>query len=194
MIETSNKQGEKPTIPHLLADWAELSTFHGLPNIRKTPNLFLKLTWLLFFVLSFSYCSYSIVKVFIDYFKYDVNVQIAIVREASLIFPTITFCNKNKFKLSQNSPFLNAYISSINSNTTNPYLIDDPMGAIILTDYINQYMPYQFNLSTSSAYSLSYDIDDMLVNCRYNLIRCDKSQFEHFYTTAYGKFRSQINF
>jgi len=48
------------------------SSSHGIPNIIKTHNTWLKLMWFVFFLISLGCCSFLIISGFVQYFSYEV--------------------------------------------------------------------------------------------------------------------------
>lgn len=71
------------------------------------------------------------------------------------------------------------------------------LDTIKFLNYILTYSYYSFNLTDQLKLIASYNIDDMLINCRYNDIPCTKNDFEYFFTLTYGncyKFNSGKNF
>lgn len=132
-----------------------------------------------------------------DYFNYEVNTQISTERLSSIEFPSVTFCNKNILKI---------------NNNTDPKVLD---GLIflkkLLEDEMNETL-YSGDLLTKAKYYITfgmkksfskeelfnsgYQIDEMLIYCKYNGIRCAKNEFEYFYKEELGncyKFNSGIN-
>ncbi len=79
------------------------STAYGLPRIFKSKRNFLKLFWLVFFLLGSIVSVYFTVKAINNYLEYEVIPKIEIINLYQIQFPTITFCsngfkNKNKLK------------------------------------------------------------------------------------------------
>ena len=68
------------------------STAHGLPNILRTKQIFIKLIWFIFIFFSTCVGSYFVIDNIIDYLKYKTTTTISIVNENSVEFPTISFC------------------------------------------------------------------------------------------------------
>jgi hypothetical protein len=194
--KSSGKENTRKPIIDFLKAWAETSTFHALPNISRSEKVLLKLIWIAFFVIAFAYFSYGAVKIFIDYFSYNVNTEINVYRETKMEFPTISFCNRNMFKINQHNFPLSKYLRNAYQQAllTNDGLFGT-LTTETLTSYSNMYVPYGFNFTDEEKFNLSYTIDDMLLNCRFNLMPCDKSQFEYFHTSSNGncyKFNSGV--
>lgn len=112
---------ENPKLSSILLKIIESSTIHGIPSIFRTKRHFMKLIWLVSFIVSVSICSIYIIRAFTEYFDYDTVTKFKIVNEVPTLFPTVTFCNINPF-VSNDS---NAIIMDIlkNSKLTLRYLI-----------------------------------------------------------------------
>ncbi len=79
-----------------LHDLLLTSSIHGLPNIARSKRIFHKLMWAIAFTILFSFCCYSIYKCISAYLEYKVVTEIETVYEQPSIFPTISFCSKDK--------------------------------------------------------------------------------------------------
>lgn len=192
---TEKKNEEKNPPPHpiwkrnkylaLLNDWAGNSTcFDGIPSIGKAEEWFWKLIWIVVFLGMTGYCTYSLIIYLDDYFQYDITTEISIERLASIQFPTVTFCNKNAYKLASK---LNSVIMDTNARTT--WWINtgyDSMSVMSGADYNVKLAPYYLNQSFDSFSNYSYNLDDMLIGCLFNNARCSNELFYHVYTTNYG--------
>ena len=97
------KQEEKETnassqVKEALKESIQGSTFHGVPNIYRSKNLILKLFWIVCFLGSTAFCSYSIAKSILDFIEYRVVTHISSIYENPIEFPLITV-NKKKIIL-----------------------------------------------------------------------------------------------
>lgn len=72
--------------------WAERSTFHGLPQIISSERISIKLIWSICLLASWSYCGRLLVNSVSDYWNYDVNTVVEILRDTNADFPSVTFC------------------------------------------------------------------------------------------------------
>ena len=61
------------------ATWCEQSTSHGIPNIARSRNWFMRIMWALFFLGSLAYCSNLIIKSFIDFFLQKMNIRLILI-------------------------------------------------------------------------------------------------------------------
>ena len=78
----------KNNLSEILAE----STAYGLPKIFKSKRLFLKLFWLVFFILGSIASIYFTIQSANNYLKYEVIPQISKISQDPMPFPTITFC------------------------------------------------------------------------------------------------------
>lgn len=172
-------------------EWAKNSTcFSALPAIGRSDQLFLQLLWIASFCGGLGYCSYLLNKNFADYFSYDVSTQLSINRQASIEFPTITLCNMNPFK--SESSIMKELEAYANESLAG---LDNSLSIISSIQYMYQYDIKTLVANESFKQSLSYNIDDMLVNCRFDKLACLSSDFAHFYTPGFGncyKFNSGV--
>ena len=68
------------------------STTHGIANIIRGRNLFIKLMWIFFLILSVSVGSYFTIDSILDYLKFDTITTIRVINEKQPKFPTVSFC------------------------------------------------------------------------------------------------------
>jgi hypothetical protein len=169
-------------------EWAEDSSIHGIGNISKNGKLLVRILWLVCILIAVGYCAYVLSQNVIAFMEHGVNSQVSITRQSSIQFPVVTFCNKNILRANYSDVRLLTYINQLKFLYIETYLraFTDALSVCYFFDYLKKYIPFKFNYTTEQKYALSYNIDDMLVNCRFNNIPCYASDFEHFYTTSYG--------
>jgi hypothetical protein len=162
----------------MFKEWCELSTTHGIPQIARARNLFLKIMWLIFFIICLSICSYNITNTFIDFITYKVNVNIQTINEAQTDFPAVSFCNLNSFKTSD--PNIKARIDAIIANKSLPK--ED-------LDRANKKMKVINNILKQEALNekkYGFNLTDLLISCFFKSYPCEKNDFEPFYDYEYG--------
>ena len=71
-------------IKKILKQWCESTTAHGLPNIARSEFKFLTLMWSCCFLASLSYCTYTIITVFIDFVNNKVNTNVQAILQQSV--------------------------------------------------------------------------------------------------------------
>ena len=89
ITEDLNKKSKN--IIDTLVDLALESSIHGLPRIIKKEKIFLKLMWLIFFLVSTIFGVYFSFSAVIGFLNYDVALQIDFVKEIPTQFPTVSF-------------------------------------------------------------------------------------------------------
>jgi hypothetical protein len=72
------------------------STFHNIHKIFTSHSFFIRLTWLLICIASYSYCSVCIVRNVVDYFDYPTVSNFETIYENEPLFPRIAICNINR--------------------------------------------------------------------------------------------------
>ena len=68
------------------------STTHGLSKVFRSRRQTLKVVWLIFLLLSASFCFYLISKSVYHYFDYPVTTKISSVNVKEADFPTVAIC------------------------------------------------------------------------------------------------------
>ena len=174
--------------------WLQYSTFHGLPNIGKNNNYIIRLVWLTFVVTSFSYCFYSLVQCFVNFYKYEVTVSIKNVDELPSTFPAVTLCNINPFNeayaldyINQNVPFANCF--NLTNVTEFNHCFNSDSVPKAFTGFVQNVKLFMAarNLSETERKYFGYDLlRDMLVFCQYFRRPCGPNNFTWFWSNTYG--------
>ena len=165
----------------IFGEFCETSTSHGIPSIYRSQGTFLKLFWTFFTLLSSAICFYLIVTSFIDFFSYPVQTTVDIISETPTEFPTISICNLNPYKTDNEnvSLTLKQILASKRVGHSHPNIITILKNKI-LQNYISK-------LSTDDQKKFSNQIEEMLVQCKFNSLPCnEKADFEWFYSSDYG--------
>ena len=82
----------------ILRSWLLQCSAHGVPKVISYTNFHRKIFWLSAVVLSALAFLYQITSMLIDVYQYPVTVNLQIVHQDKLDFPTVTLCNSNKIK------------------------------------------------------------------------------------------------
>ena len=183
----------------------EKSTIHGVAHIIRSKNWTIFIVWFLLFLTSCSFCLYTIVDCFSEYFQYDVTIEISRENEFPAIFPAVTICNMNPFNPSQIVAFQYIYK---NVNGAKCFSIKD--GGLFLKclnnvttfqgigfsnifdtflDTIKRIVAADNKLTGQNRSSLGYLLDNqMLVSCQYNGRTCSQKNgdFTWFWNNNYG--------
>ena len=81
-------------IKHVIKETAEFSTSHGIPNIVRSQSYFLKIMWLLCFLVSSGGCAYLVYRSISNYLEFEVVTKINVLSEVPSPFPSISICVK----------------------------------------------------------------------------------------------------
>jgi hypothetical protein len=73
------------------------TTSHGIPNIIRSQDVKAKILWAIFFIVSFTYCMYTIINGVLIYYKYETYMTFSVERKNLVDFPAVTICNANPF-------------------------------------------------------------------------------------------------
>lgn len=79
----------KSELKKLWIDWMLVSTTHGLSSITRTSSRLVRLIWLLCFLASFSFCVYSIIQLVVQFFNYDVLINLQVSDAKTVDFPAV---------------------------------------------------------------------------------------------------------
>ncbi len=158
-------------------------TAHGIPNIARSESTLIRVIWLISVLASFSYCCYGLSKNLQNYLNNESVTETSFDRVVSLEFPTITICNLMQYKTNDPTfPYREKFQSVEN-------ITRDLINATVDVSYLfaNQMAQFVVNQKgKNNADKVSYTVDDMLLNCQFNFIFCDKSDFHQWYSTVYG--------
>ena len=72
------------------------STIHGLPNIFRAKEVFIKIIWLLFTIVSFLACTFYSYQSISAYLNFDFVTNINVIYDQNLQFPTVSFCSSSR--------------------------------------------------------------------------------------------------
>ena len=97
LLSTKKKQKPGNIGTKLVRQTLENFSFHAIPNILRTEFLFLKLIWLIFFVIAACYSAYLIREAMVSYLAFEVVNTIEVKKLEEIEFPTVTICNTNSW-------------------------------------------------------------------------------------------------
>jgi hypothetical protein len=145
----------------------ESSSIHAIPNIVRNEHYLIKMVWLIFFLVSSSFCAYFIQESIADYLNYDVITKIDIKYETKLKFPIISICNIN--------PFNSEYFKE-----TYPQFSELGMEH----SYLSKAIAYDHENRTL----LGKKFNEFVINCAIKINKSCKNEslFEHYYDVNHG--------
>ena len=164
-----------------LEEWCLSTTTHAIPNICRSQYRFLKILWVIFFILSSSYCSYLISLSIQDYLKYPVTTTIQIINEPSVVFPTISICNLNPFIT--NNPNISAKYASILEEANIKFDQSPDLYQSATSRMLKNYTRF---LPKDMKKMAAKQLTDMLFFCKFNCIPCNVGDFDWYYDFDYG--------
>ena len=199
-----SKEATKPL--NLKSKFVELSsgwTAHGYHNIYRSEHWPVRIMWILFFFLASILCGFMVYKSINDYLQFDVVTKIRDYSEVPANYPVITFCNINplikntsdslikdfldkEFNISyiEQDYYLNQTISNTTSLLSYKVLTSYEKLMSAKTSSINKAMDPAYG--DENRKSLWYNLDQLLIYCKYNGKLCNQSDFAWLYMYDYG--------
>ena len=170
-----------------IKNWFESTTIHGLPNISRSKNKFIKLMWTIFF-LAFSIMGfYAVLMNFFSYFEYKANTMIELKKETKFEFPTITFCNLQicGFKNYDFNGDFNKYIDEESKKLSSPQFDKIEKKRREDNTKLNYFLAKEIFLRYHSNEDLNQVLDKnktsinkYLISCSFMGKDCDENDFE----------------
>jgi hypothetical protein len=161
------------------------TTSHGIPNLCRADKLYIKIVWIVLFLLSSSYCTYLIVLSIQNYIEFNVVTQIKTINQVPSPFPSVTICNANSY-LTQSS--LEYVQKVLRDNNIKDILESGEFN----NSYIKMIMTRYFIgtntilLNEREKRNLSVPFGEMLISCTFGLAPCSENDFEWSFDTLYG--------
>lgn len=72
------------------------SSFHAIPSILQTEHISILIIWIIFFIVSFGFCAWTMVYNVQNYMAYRVETVVELVHSKDADFPTVTLCEYQK--------------------------------------------------------------------------------------------------
>jgi hypothetical protein len=98
------------------------SSSHGIPNIVRNKNVFSLVMWSSFTILSACLAANFIIKIILDYLKYNTFTNIEIINEKKVQFPAVSFCALPSFNSSINQTFSSGVFDNIVETNLTQYV------------------------------------------------------------------------
>ena len=195
MESNSSKLNEK--IINKFIELSSSSTSHGYPNIFRTKFWAVRIMWLIFFLISLGLCIFMIYRSINDFLSNDVVNKIRDYSEVPMVYPAITFCNINPLINNNSDSLISEFLPdsfeidylSEKYNFSSTFKSEN-----ITTTYMSLIMAKKqaLNKAMDPSYGdenrkkLWYPLNEILVNCVYNGIKCNESDFTWFYMYDFG--------
>lgn len=160
----------------LVKESAISSTMHGLPNVFRLENKFLKLMWIVCFLGALIYCIYTIASIIKTFLLFEVLTNQQVSNTSPVDFPAITVCNINPFDRRHAQSYINmvltnnnlSYVNDITKIDINPKLVSNLIKASIKSDP---------SLNVTQIQNLGFDLNYMILTCYFNNLPCNSSDF-----------------
>ncbi len=168
---------------------------HGLPNVFRTRNKFKRVfwafIWLICFIITLTFVNGNVS----DYFSYDVEIKSRIISEYPMIFPKVTFCNKDPFTTNSSIRFLANIIRKHTLNETK-LLSSFKSDEDLVNYFVENEKEHNFRVSSlffanltdvNTKKSLGYSVDQFIHSCQFSVWKCDlEEDFEWTYNYKLG--------
>ena len=186
----------KPRLLKSLKSLLENSTSHGLPNIVRSNRPAIKILWAICFLISFSTCSFMVIKTISDYLKYETVSKIEYITELRLSFPIVTICNVNPFTSNESERLVLDSLIKIGYNHSIDDLIKDKQfEKLYAANIFSLLVAFDPAYGNENKKKLSYDM--VMSICTFNEEPCSQSVFEWVYDVNFGsclRFNTKRNF
>jgi hypothetical protein len=130
----------------------------GMTKILYNPHILIKLFWFVALALSLAMSVYFTVKLFLDFYSYDVKTNVRVIFETPTLFPQVNICNQNPITTK------NGYEASLNVTFSNDLGI----------------------FSVSEKTQLSHSFNDILLSCNFNNLPCTVADFVWYFDRNWG--------
>ncbi len=84
---------KKNTLKSVLLDSAASTTIHGIPFFIRTKTNSTKSMWIFSQLITVVVCSWMLLNIFTEFFKFHIVTNIYVNQENTLLFPAVTVCN-----------------------------------------------------------------------------------------------------
>ncbi len=158
------------TAKELLSD----SSFHGIPRIIKTRTVIMKVVWSFLTLVAVCFCVNGIMNTTFDYLSFKTISAFETIVELPSLFPAITVCNLNPFQTLYGANLVKTLMQFTEGKNFN-----DLEKRLII-------MRFSHSMNYSAKRSLSLNLKDTLVTCRFNSKDCTWTDFEWYFDFFYG--------
>jgi hypothetical protein len=166
------------------------SSMHGLSRIFTKMNVtsFYRLLWTMITAVMSALCFSLIVGSIEAYFTYSVTTKLLIYEEKEVEYPSVTFCNVNRYLTKEANSFYDTILTSEKANSLKLLEnVDYERYKDILQTLNSLVLLKQDNLTSSDQQKkLSYTFDQMVIECQFKKAKCNESNFEWFFDRLYG--------
>ena len=173
----------------IISEMALSTSVHAIPNIIRTPHRKLKIIWIIFFLISTGFCLFLVFKSITTYLEFEITTKIKYIYEPKSVFPAITICNKNPLLTDYAKNMLRDVTKRNNLtdlfDTTENKIESDPTLFSIVVGLGLLYAKSEY-LNETEKKKLGYSMDDMLIDCNFEVESCTSNDFVWYYDYNYG--------
>lgn len=185
--KSSSTNKKLDVLKEIFLKWSLKSTCSAYASIFKAEKFYLKLMWSISLVVSLSFCCLAVIKSILAYLDYEVITKIRLIEERPMIFPVVSICNLNPFITQKANEFILDYFNS-NYNQTFENL-DQILDKISILNPDFEYLMQQVadpSFPNENKKLFGHSLEQSVINCRFNRSKCNLTEFEWFYSPAYG--------
>jgi hypothetical protein len=169
-----------------ISEWTDYATENSLQNFSHSTRIFVQFVYAIVFITSASYCLFSIGTTIDKYYQYETVTSLKIINELPADFPAVSFCNLKRLNKTSAKNFMKNILFE---NDDSPVIEFDENHLFTyyydVSDYLMLGMA-ELNENEQVRKSYGFVLEDMLLNCRFNLLECDKKDFKYFFHSQYG--------
>lgn len=167
----------------IIREYGLNTSAHGVPGIARSVNLVNRIFWILSTLVFSGVMIYFVVESIRNFLLYPTQIQVSVIDTLNLPFPAVTVCNYCPFRYDL---FMDDY-----SNYTKEIMHrNDTNGSETLSEIERKYMRnfiYERINKNVSINHYFFQLEDMLLSCKFNGIQCDKNDFATFIDSRYGR-------
>lgn len=162
------------------------STIHGLPNVFKRDQIFVKVFWLMCAFASAVVCSLFVSQSIIGYFNYETVTQAKVVFETPTEFPTVSLCLKNMFTTEAGFAYVQKYLKENDLKHADYYLTHNFFSDMDFIKYGMGVNLMDTNFNDEYRKMMGYQMKDMILVCYFNNFDCFDRDFYWYFDPFYG--------
>lgn len=174
-------------LKEIFIKWSLKSTCYAYASIFRVNKIYLKLTWLILLIISFSFCCFTILKSILAYLDFEVTTKIRMIPDKPILFPVVSFCNINPFITNKGYQFvLDHFNKKFNQNFESfDQILENVLDLNSEYEYLMQ-MSADEMFAKEIKQSFGFSLEESILVCRFNRNKCNLSEFEWFYSTTFG--------
>lgn len=180
-IEAKQASDVKINALSILTNYLTSTTTHGLRAVAEAHSILNRLFRIICFLGALGAFLYFIIKTGQQYLAYSSQIDIEIRNEYNMIFPAVTVCSGNPFRLDTTNASLIAYAKRNGLNVTKfdgePFF-DALVVETLVVDLFNRN-------ETEELINIGFKLNDILLSCSFNGINC-ANNFTYSLSSVFG--------